>query len=132
VITAVDTNVLLDVFTNDPVHSAASATLLRKCIAQGQLVVCDIVWAELAAAFPSESDLTQAMDTLGILFSPMQAEAATLAGQFWRTYRRRGGQSPRVVADFMIGAHAVTQTDRLATRDRGFYRDYFKKLRIVA
>jgi predicted nucleic acid-binding protein len=131
-ITAVDTNVLLDVFTNDPERAEASANLLRQCIAQGQLVVCDIVWAELAAAFPTEKAMRKAMQTLGVEFSPLNTEGATLAGLHWRKYRRRGGKPRRVVADFLIGAHAALQAERLATRDRGFYRDYFAGLNIAA
>jgi predicted nucleic acid-binding protein len=68
---------------------------------------------------------------LGIEFSAVGAPAASRAGETWRSYRRRGGTLERVVADFLIAAHALSNADRLLTRDRGFYRSYFPKLRLI-
>jgi predicted nucleic acid-binding protein len=130
-ITAVDSSVLLDVFKNDPQYCAASAKALRQCIAQGALVACDIVWAEVSAGFTDKAKFEEIMNQLNIRFDPMIAATSVLSGKAWLAYRRNGGTRERIISDFLIGAHAATQCDRLLTRDRGFYRKYFKGLKVV-
>lgn len=130
-ITFVDTNVLLDVFLPDPKWGENSKNSLAKAFGQGSLVINEIVYAELAPQFNSQGQLDDTLSALGIRMIQMGRKSAYLAGSKWKKYRNSGGQRNRVLADFLIGAHAQMHAHRLLTRDRGFYSKYFKKLKIV-
>jgi predicted nucleic acid-binding protein len=131
VITALDTSVLLDIFFDDPQFGQASADALRQCLREGALQVCPVVWAEVRAAFDDEPTFRQTLATLGVGYGEFAAETASHGGQIWQAYRRAGGKRERIMADFLIGAHALRQCDRLLSRDAGFFRGHFSGLTVL-
>ncbi len=112
-ITAVDTNVLLDVFAADARFGPPSAREFRRAFAQGSVVACEVVWAEVAGVFPSAEAARNGMRELAIEFSPVSEAVGLAAGAAWKEYRRRGGRRERVIADYLIGAHALAEADAL-------------------
>ena len=129
-ITAIDSSVLLDVLCDDPAHADSSEKILRKAMAEGRLIICECVLAEIRPAL-SESDLREFLDEWRIDFIPSTRETALLAGGHFARYLGRGGKGGRVLPDFLIGAQAHLLADRLLARDRGYFRDYFKELRLM-
>ncbi len=130
--TAVDSSVLLDVLAADARHGTSSREALRRSYDAGPLVACEIVWAEVRAAFEEQGRFEGAMRALGVEFLATSPEAAALAGATWRRCRRKGsaGSGGRLLADFVIGAHARLQADALLARDRGFF-SLFKGLELL-
>ena len=127
-ITAVDSNVLLDVFQASDEHGPQSRDLLSSAYDAGAIVVCDIVYAELAPSFQDRADLDRAIGEIGATLSPIDSRIAYEAGLRWKLYRSAGGPRNRIIADFLIGAHAMMVADAFLTRDRGFFSVYFPDL----
>ena len=128
---AVDSSVLLDILTEDAKFAAASAEVVEQALGNGGLVVCDAVVAEVQTMLDTSESAMDVLNEYGIHYLPTTEQAAVRAGFMQRRVRDRGGRRKRVVADFLIGAHAMMQCDALITRDAGFYRDYFKGLRVI-
>jgi predicted nucleic acid-binding protein len=129
VITAVDANVILDVLSDDPAFASSSSHAMQEMLEEGALTACDIVWAEVGAWYPSPIDLEAVMDEFRVRFAAIDPEVAAAAGALWR--RSGHARRDRIMPDFLIGTHAWMRADRFLTRDRGFFREYFKRLRIV-
>ena len=127
-ITALDTNVLLDILLPDEKFCDISARALEGAAGAGSLVICDIVYAELCAHFRTQRQCDEFLAENEIRAEALSAPSSFLASRTWRNYRLQGGKRNRILSDFLIGAHAQLQASRLLSRDRGFYRQMFPSL----
>ena len=127
---AADSSVLIDLIGGGDA-SGAAAEAIRQALHLGPVVLCEVALAELCTSLRGGSEVLTHLEEVGIAYSAMEPKAALRAGEMQRRYRQRGGNRSRTVADFLIGAHAMMQCNALVTRDDGFYRDYFKGLRVI-
>ena len=156
-ITAIDTNILLDILIPGESHSESSKRLLDKHLASGKLVLCEVVFAELAAGFPSEQELKMFLAETGMRLIPSNEKSLHVAGMRWAEYARRSKRNQfscsecgksfsmhcphckamvtrrqMVLSDFLIGAHALEQADCLLSRDLGIYKNNFSDLKVIS
>jgi predicted nucleic acid-binding protein len=128
-ITAVDTSVLIAIAKAEA-DAEEWTDLLVKAQMEGDLVICDVVAAEYFAILMDQEKFHESLSALGIVFSPTSLESAQLAGRLFREYRLQGGPREHLIPDFLIGAHAQKQADRIAAIDRGYLRRYFPRLKV--
>jgi predicted nucleic acid-binding protein len=128
----VDSNVILDIVTQDADWLEWSADALERCAESTRLVLNPIVYAEVSIGFTRIEDVEEALPREYFTREALPWEAAFLAGQAFVRYRRRGGTRVHPLPDFYIGAHAAIEGYTLLTRDARRYRTYFPKLRVIA
>jgi len=129
-ITALDSSVLVAIAKGEPT-AGRWAAVLENARKHGDLVVCDIVAAELSAFWQDDTAYDGFFAALGVMFLPVDHSAARKAGRIFALYRRQGGPREHLIPDFLVAAHALRQTDQLAAVDRGYLRRYFPKLKIL-
>lgn len=130
-ITAVDSSVVLSIYKSEP-NGRLWLDQLIELRKRSRLVICEVVVAETRPALPSDAVHLRQLENLGLQFLPASFEASCLAGQIHQAYRAAGGKRDRLMADFLIGAHAQIQADQLVTDDAGFMRKYFRNLTVVS
>jgi hypothetical protein len=128
----VDSNVLLDVLTEDPVWYVWSSTALAAVANESRLAINPLVYAEVSVGFERIEELEGALAPDTFLRLPLPWPAAFLAGKCFVAYRRAGGERRSPLADFYIGAHAAVEGMRLLTRDPARYRTYLPRLGLIA
>lgn len=128
----VDSNVILDVLTDDPEWAGWSAEQLQECADEAVLVMNPLVYAEVSVGFERIEELEDTLSKDWFHREVLPWEAAFLAGKAFLAYRRRSGARRSPLPDFYIGAHAAVREYRLLTRDSARYETFFPPLEIIA
>ena len=129
--TLVDSNVILDVLTEDARWYAWSSTALAECANSGPLYINPIIYAEVSIGCATIEEMEEVLPSESFARLPIPLEAAFLAGKAFLRYRRRKGAKITPLPDFFIGAHAAVAGLRLLTRDSRRYRTYFPSVEII-
>lgn len=134
---AIDSSVLIDLLGEDARAGAAELSL-RDALAHGPVVLCDVVVSEITAGLGHGAEIMDVVEEMGMSFLPVERKSAIRAGEMQRRYKQRlrtlgktSQAAQRTVPDFIVGAHALLQCSALITRDAGFFRDYFKGLKVI-
>ena len=128
--TAIDSSVLWCLL-NGEAEAPGWRKTLERVSREGELVICPVALAEISPAYASAGDLMEDLERLAISYDPIRPSAAWKAGQIFKSYRKAGGPRQTMIPDFLIGAHALVQADRLAAVDRGYLRAYFSTLKLL-
>lgn len=129
--TLVDSNVLIDIFTNDPAWADWSAKALTDCATEAAVGINPVIYAEVSVAFNTEQLLEASLLPLGLFRWTLPYSAGFRAGKAFLTYRRQGGDKLSPLPDFYIGAHAEVNHLQVLTRDPRRYRHYFPKVHLI-
>jgi hypothetical protein len=152
-ITAVDTNIFLDILLPDPEYKDESLAYINRGIREGVLMICELVYSELSVFFPRKKELDSFLEDMNVILEPSTRDSLYKAGSAWKEYLKKRGSKihcsacgnemsitckkcnqpltrRHIISDFIIGAHAQALADNLLTRDRGIYRAYFKDLKL--
>jgi predicted nucleic acid-binding protein len=130
--TLVDSNVLLDLITEDEQWCAWSSQALEQAADRGPLVINPVIYAEVSVRFSRIEDLERVLPATDFVRSPLPWPAAFLAAKCFQEYRRHGGTKGSVLPDFFIGAHAAVSRIALLSRDARRYRTYFPTVALIA
>ncbi|MFP5488788.1 MAG: type II toxin-antitoxin system VapC family toxin [Acidimicrobiia bacterium] len=130
--TLVDSNVLLDILTEDPAWLAWSSDALAHAAETGPVYINPIVYSEVSVRFTTVEALEAALPSEDYRREPLPWAAAFLAGKVFVEYRRNRGTRASTLPDFLIGAHAAIADLTLLTRDVGRYRAYFPTVHLIA
>jgi predicted nucleic acid-binding protein len=137
---AIDSSVLIDLLGEDMLADAAEGCV-RDALAQGPVVLCDVVVSEITAGLGHGAEIMDVVEEMGMSYLAVERRSAIRAGEMQRRYKQRlrsaaakglgSTAAQRTVPDFIVGAHALLQCSALITRDAGFFRDYFKGLKVI-